>query len=62
MAAVSVALLTLLLWFVFALIFRLPFQFSIRSLLLLAVIVAIPNAEIVRQSTLARAKPYPGQR
>ena len=39
-AAVGVALVGMLLWFVVALVFRLRFQFSIRSLLILMVGVA----------------------
>ena len=36
------ALLVMFLWFLAALVFRLRFQFSIRSLLLLVVVVAVP--------------------
>ena len=42
MADVVVAMLLMFLWFLAALIFRWRFQFSIRSLLLLTVVVAIP--------------------
>ncbi len=42
MAVVGAVLLALLLWFAVALVFRRRFQFSIRSLLLLAVAVAVP--------------------
>ncbi|MGO8691915.1 MAG: hypothetical protein ACLQLG_20025 [Thermoguttaceae bacterium] len=41
-AAVAGAMLLVLLWFLAALVFRLRFQFSILSLLVLAVVVAIP--------------------
>jgi hypothetical protein len=41
-AAVGVFLLLMLLWFIVSLIFRWRFQFSIRSLLLLTFVVAIP--------------------
>ncbi len=41
-AGVGAALLLMLLWFLAALLFRLRFQFSLLSLLLLAVVVAVP--------------------
>ncbi len=41
-ASVGVTLGLMVLWLVIALIFRLPFQFSIRSLLVLVVAVALP--------------------
>ena len=41
-AAVGAAMLVMLLWFIVALVLRWRFQFSIRSLLILAVVVAIP--------------------
>jgi len=41
-AAVGLAGLCTLLWFAVALLLRRPFQFSIRSLLVLTVAVAIP--------------------
>ena len=41
-ATVAAAFVLLLLWFAAALLFRLRFQFSLRSLMLLALIVAIP--------------------
>ena len=41
-AAVGAALLLMLLWFLVALLFRRRFQFSLRSLMLLVVVVAIP--------------------
>ena len=41
-AVVGVAMLVMKLWFVVALVFRRRFQFSIRSLLVLTVAVAIP--------------------
>ena len=42
MKSVGVVMLLMLLWFIFALIVRWHFQFSVRSLLVLAVAVAIP--------------------
>jgi hypothetical protein len=42
LVVVGVVLLLMLLWFIVALLFRWPFQFSIRSLLLLVVAVALP--------------------
>ena len=42
LAAVGAAFVLTLLWFLAALLFRLRFQFSILSLLLLVVVVAIP--------------------
>ena len=41
-AGVGVAGLLLILWFLLALVFHLGFQFSIRALLILAVVVAVP--------------------
>jgi hypothetical protein len=41
-ASVGVALLLMFLWFIAALVFRLRFQFSILSLLVLAIVVAVP--------------------
>jgi hypothetical protein len=41
-AVVGVAFLFMLLWFIVALVFHLRFQFSIRSLLALVVVVALP--------------------
>ena len=41
-AAVGAALALMLLWFLVALVFRRRFQFSLRSLMLLVVVVAIP--------------------
>ena len=41
-AGVAVAMLLMFLWFLAAVLFRLQFQFSIRSLLLLAIVVAVP--------------------
>jgi len=41
-AAVGVAMLLMFVWFGVALVFRRRFQFSIRSLLVLAVVVALP--------------------
>ena len=41
-AAIGLALLLMLLWFIVAVVFRWRFQFSIRSLLVLMVVVALP--------------------
>ena len=41
-AVVGVAMLLMLVWFAVALVFRRRFQFSIRSLLVLVVVVALP--------------------
>ena len=41
-AVVGVAMLVMLLWFIVSLLFRWRFQFSIRSLLVLTVAVAMP--------------------
>ena len=41
-AAVAAILLAMLLWFLIAIVFRRRFQFSLRSLMLLVVVVAIP--------------------
>lgn len=43
-AVVGVTLVGMLLWFVVALLFRWRFQFSIRSLLVLAVVIAIASS------------------
>jgi hypothetical protein len=43
-AAVGLFLLLMLLWFIVSLIFRWHFQFSIRSLLVLAIAVAVPSS------------------
>ena len=42
LAAIGAAFVAMLLWFLAAVVFRLRFQFSIRSLLMLMVVVAIP--------------------
>ena len=51
---VGVALLAVLFWFIIALIFRLPFQFSIRSLLALVVVVALPFSWLAAEMKKAR--------
>ena len=53
-AAVGVFLIGMLLWFVLALLFRWRFQFSIRSLLLLTVAVAIPFSWLAVEVKRAR--------
>jgi hypothetical protein len=65
-AAVGMTMLFMLLWFVVSLVFRWRFQFSIRSLLVLTVAVALPSSwlavevrqmrlEVKRQEDLAAA-------
>ena len=51
---VGVVFLALLLWFIIALIFRLRFQFSIRSLLALVVVVALPFSWLAVEMKKAR--------
>ncbi len=53
-AAVGAMLLLMLLWFAVALIFRLRFQFSIRSLLVLTVAVALPCSWMAVEMKAAR--------
>ncbi len=43
-AMVGVAMLGMLLWFAVSLIFRWRFQFSLRSLLIVAIVVAVPSS------------------
>jgi len=54
LATVGMALLLTLLWFVAALLFRWRFQFSIRSLLLLTLVVAMPCGWLSREVKKAR--------
>jgi hypothetical protein len=54
LAAVGLTLLLLSLWFVAAVLFRRPFQYSLRSLLLLAVVVAIPFSWLATEMQRAR--------
>jgi hypothetical protein len=53
-ASVGITIVLMLLWFIFALIFHWRFQFSIRSLLLLTVIVAILCSWITMELKWAR--------
>jgi hypothetical protein len=53
-ATVGVALLAMALWFAVALLFHLRFQFSIRSLFVLVVVVALPCGWI--RGEIRRAK------
>ena len=53
-AAVGLFLLLMLLWFFVALVFRLRFQFSIRSLLVLTVAVAVPCSWLAVEMGKAR--------
>ena len=55
-ASVGVFFLSMLLWFVFALLFRWRFQFSIRSLLLLTVAVALPCSWLTVAMDAARGQ------
>jgi hypothetical protein len=51
---VGVALLLMLLWFIVALIFRRRFQFSLRTLLALVVVVALPFSWLAVEMKMAR--------
>jgi hypothetical protein len=53
-AAVGVAMLVMLLWFIAGLIFRCWFQISIRSLLVLTVVVALPFSRLAVEMRLAK--------
>jgi hypothetical protein len=53
-ATVGVVLLAMFLWFVAALAFRLRFQFSLRSLLILSVVVALPSGWMAAEAKQAR--------
>ena len=53
-ASVGVFLLLMLLWFLAALVFRLRFQFSILSLLVLTVAVALPFGWLATEMKAAR--------
>jgi hypothetical protein len=53
-ASVGVAMLLMLGWFIVALVFRWRFQFSIRSLLVLAVAVALPSSWLALEMKAAR--------
>ena len=53
-AAVGAVFVLMLLWFLVALAFRRRFQFSLRSLLLLVVVVAIPCSWLATEMKAAR--------
>ena len=53
-AAVGAVFVLMLLWFLIALVFRRRFQFSLRSLLLLVVVVAIPCSWLATELKAAR--------
>ncbi len=53
-AVVGVALLVMLLWFIASLVFRWRFQFSISSLLVLTVAVAVPSSWLAVEMKAAR--------
>lgn len=55
-AIVGVFLLIMLLWFVASMFFRWRFQFSVRSLLMLTVVVAIPCSWLAVEMKRARAR------
>ena len=55
-AAVGVAFLVMLLWFIMALVFRWRFQFSIRSLLVLVVVVALPFSWLAVEMKAAKTQ------
>jgi hypothetical protein len=56
LATVGVFLLFMLIWFVFALLFRRRFQFSIRSLLVLTIAVALPFSWLAVELKWARTQ------
>ncbi|MGO9109407.1 MAG: hypothetical protein ACLP9L_09250, partial [Thermoguttaceae bacterium] len=53
-ASVGAVIVVMLLWFAVALVFRRRFQFSIRSLLVLAVVVALPCSWLAVEIKKAR--------
>ncbi len=53
-ASVGVVFVVMLLWLIVALVFRLRFQFSIRSLLILTIVVAIPCSWMAVEMKAAR--------
>ena len=53
-AVVGVAMLVMLVWFAVALVFRRRFQFSLRSLLVLVVVVALPFSWLAVEMKKAR--------
>jgi hypothetical protein len=53
-ASVGVTMMFMLLWFILALLFRWHFQFSIRSLLVLTIVVAIPCSWLAVELKWAR--------
>lgn len=55
-ATVGVTILLMLLWFFASLLFRRRFQFSIRSMLILAVVVAIPCGWMMAETQRARTQ------
>ena len=61
-ALVAVALVGMSLWFAASLLFRWRFQFSIRSLLVLAVAVAIPCSWIAVERERAKKESRPARR
>ena len=54
LAMVGVAMLVMLVWFGVALVFRWRFQFSIRSLLVMAVVVALPFSWLAAEMQAAK--------
>ena len=54
MAVVGVTFVGMLLWFIIALLFRWRFQFSIRSLLVMVVVVAVPCGWMAVEVTAAK--------
>ena len=57
-AAIGLAILAMLLWFVVALVFRWRFQFSIRSLLVVTVAVALPFSWLAVEMKKAREQEH----
>ncbi len=54
LATVAAAFVLMFLWFLAALVFRWRFQFSIRSLFVLTVVVAVPSAWLAAEMKAAR--------
>jgi hypothetical protein len=55
-ASVAAVFVVMLLWLIVALVFRLRFQFSIRSLLVLPVAVAIPSSWMAVEMKAAKSQ------
>ncbi len=55
-ALVGVVLLAMLLWFAVAFVFRLRFQFSVRSLMVLVLVVAVPCSWLAAEMNRAKVQ------